>query len=212
MNVAEYTLTELEKGLVGLELNFRQTPVCITCIHKSLYVIEGLAEEGIKFIPDKRDMFINLIEWVQSIQQIKNFTYHDILKQIVLLQIHLTDFIKFQSNEDVLFCKDCLQNHLLLVETLTEKVLNKPTAKELNTLVITIRSKLDNLTVDGVTRYIEQIDNIFYEALYNWNIQTDTYPNYEFPNYIQKIDQYRKDFLPAGQCYKCQMGKQEQHL
>lgn len=208
LNVAEYTITELEKALINLELNFRQSPVCITCIQKNLWIIEGLAEEGIKFIPDKKDMFVSLIQWLQSIQQIKNFTYHNIMKQVLLLQIHLTDFIKYQTNKDILFCKDCLQKHLLLIEKLTEELIKKPTAKQLNELVTKIRLNLNNLTVDEVTRYIQELDEIFNTILYDWNINFDVQP-YNFADYIKVIDQARRDFLPAEQCFKCQAFRQE---
>jgi len=219
MNVAEYTQNELEKALVLLELHLRKHPICISCIIKSLYTIEGFAEEGIKFLPNKTIELRELINWLQKYQPSQN-SYNDILKQLLLLQIHLFDFIKLHTNEgntkDILFCKDCLQKHLLLLESLTQGNLKYQT---INQLVYELKSALDldNLSIDIVNKYLDvinsAIDNLVLEELDLSKISKLV--ESERTKLIQDLDRFRRVFLPSGQCYKCQIydyNSQEKHL
>jgi len=219
MDVSQYTENEIEKSLVLLELHLRKHPICISCIAKTLYTIEGFAEEGIKFLPNKITELRELINWLQKYQPSQNSTYNDILKQLLLLQIHLFDFMKLYTNEgntnkNILFCKDCLQKHLLILESLTQGNLKYQTV---NQLVYELKSVLDNLSIDIVNKYLDMInsaiDNLILEELDLSKISKLV--ESEQTKLIQDLDRFRQIFLPSKQCYKCQIydyNSQEKHL
>ncbi len=213
MNVSEYTQNELEKELILLDLHLRQHPLCIGCVQKSLYTIEGFAEEGIKFLPDKTSELQELINWIQKYQSEINVGYHDIIKQLLLLEIHLHDFVKFQTNKDILFCKDCLQKHLLLLEKLTEGNIIVE-ASGINLLVTEILKDLNGLTVEAVEKYLLKLNIIIYNILDNMDLSILNLTRVEISNMIQSVDGFRRDFLAPEKCFKCQALKlgEEQHL
>jgi len=213
MNVAEYTQNEIEKALILLELHLRQYPMCIFCIQKDLYILEGLLEEGIKFLPSKIDKIKELINWIQIYQSPVNINYAEVLKQLLLLQIHLQDFLLYQKNKEILFCKDCLQKHLLLIEKLIREGNKITEFAEIINLIQDIKENLVNLTLEKVNNYLDNIKKIIDVVMLNLNIdKINALTDEDRKEMIHQIDKFRRDFLPPSKCFKCQAQALVEHL
>jgi len=74
--IKDYTITNLKKEIVLLEEHYREfilqressdkTLACKDCIEKHLLAIIGYSEEALKYLPEHRDTWGEIIQWANN--------------------------------------------------------------------------------------------------------------------------------------------------
>lgn len=111
----------------------------------------------------------------------KDYTLDEIQKNLILLEGHIRHFpIDAKEEKGSLFCKDCIQKHLYAIEGLSE---------------------------EGVKFFPDRMSE--FQDLGAWaqdlRLTLKNFSVNEVEPTINEIDKYRKQFLPEGKCYKCEM-------